>query len=199
MCVCVRACIIVCFSLSFFRFKPFTSLISLLALSCFGTSKKRPSFIWQTWVQGKSITQVHGAVIVIVYNAQANNLLSEWINANSGNLFSLIPHMRNAWQMSAVQAHQVIKFRFIRLISILIKTLTPPSPPPPYAIKGPRHLFCTHEEREMDRQREWGKRARNREGRDREKHFLSHSSSSSGGAIHHHSISWHLLITIVRD
>lgn len=52
--------------------------------------------------------------------------------------------------MSTVQPHRVIKFRFIRLISILIKTLTPP-----YAIKGPRHLFCTHEEREMDRWGEW--------------------------------------------
>lgn len=38
--------------------------------------------------------------------------------------------------MSTVQAHGVIKFRFIRLISILIKTLTPP-----YAIKNPRRLF----------------------------------------------------------
>lgn len=45
--------------------------------------------------------------------------------------------------MSAVQAHRVIKFRFIRLISILIKTLTPP-----YAIKGPRRPFCPHEERD---------------------------------------------------
>ncbi len=45
--------------------------------------------------------------------------------------------------MSTVQAHRVIKFRFIRLISILIKTLTPP-----YAIKGPRRSFLPHEERD---------------------------------------------------
>lgn len=39
--------------------------------------------------------------------------------------------------MSAVQAHQVIKFRFIRLISILIKTLTPPSSHPLTPSKAP--------------------------------------------------------------
>lgn len=59
--------------------------------------------------------------------------------------------------MSTVQAHRVIKFRFIRLISILIKTLTPP-----YAIKNPRRLFFPHGEREMDRSIEWT-RARERE------------------------------------
>lgn len=71
-----------------------------------------------------------------------SDLLSEGVNVNSENLFRFIPHMRIPWQMSTFQAHRVIKFRFIRLISILIKTLTPP-----YAIKGPRRLFSPHVER----------------------------------------------------
>lgn len=142
------------FSLLFFLFylSPFTSLIAFpssffIRVVSWSPHENVPSFVLLYClfrnVQGTSITQIHGVVIFIVYNAQASNLLSEWVNVDSENLFSFIPHMRIPWQMSTVQAHRVIKFRFIRLISIVIKTLTPP-----YAIKGPRRLFSSHEEQD---------------------------------------------------
>lgn len=76
---------------------------------------------------GESITQIHRVVVVIVYNAAAERSSVQMSRCEfGGKLFSFICHTRIAWKMSAVRAHWVIKFRFKRLISILIKTLTPP-------------------------------------------------------------------------
>lgn len=106
-------------------------------------TKGMPSFVLLSClfekVRGKSITQIHRVVFVIVYDKAARMSQCDF----SGPIFSFFPHMGILWRMSTVRAHRVIKFRFVRLISILIKTLTPP-----YAIKGPRHSFLPHEERD---------------------------------------------------
>ncbi len=60
-------------------------------------------------VQGKSITQIHRVVVVIVYHKAAKMSPCEFREP----IFSFIPHMRILWQMSTVQAHRVIKFRLI--------------------------------------------------------------------------------------
>lgn len=124
----------------------FSSCLSFLTL--FSPLKSTLSFVILYNIFGevpaKSITQMHGVVTVIVYKAREHYfVMSVWVNVNSENLFSFTPHMRILRQISTAQAHCVIKFRLIRLISILIKTLTPP-----YAIRGPRHLFSPHEGRD---------------------------------------------------
>lgn len=80
--------------------------------------------------------------------------------------------------MSTAQAHWVIKFIFIRLISILIKT-----PTPPYGIKGPGRLFSLREERDG-----WTQRMDKKEKKrvDREKKCPQPPQLS---AIHHCGIS----------
>lgn len=79
--------------------------------------------------------------------------------------------------MSTAQAHWVIKFRFIRLISILIKTLTPP-----YAIKDPRRLFVPREERDGQTQR-MDKSERKRKGQiDREEKMSSATAAERDSA-----------------
>lgn len=108
-------------------------------------------------LKGKS-TNTHG-LHNLEFSSRQSSVRMSRSEFNKPNCF--IPHIKISWQMCTVQAHRAIKFRFIRLISILIKTLTPP-----YAITDPRRLFFPHEEREMDRSME-RTRAREEKG-DRE-------------------------------
>lgn len=93
-------------------------------------------FIKETWLYihtCKAITQ----------HKQTSRRMSQ---CQISRVFSSFPRiLQILWQMSTVQAHWVVKSRFIRLMSILIKTLTPP-----YVIKGPRHLFSPREERQIE-------------------------------------------------
>lgn len=114
-------------------------------------------------VNGKS-TNTHG-LHNLEFSSKRSSVRMSRCEFREPNCF--IPHIKIPWQMSTVQAHRAIKFRFIRLISILIKTLTPP-----YAITDPRRLW----ERWIDlwKGQEQGKRKRT----DREEKKMSSATAA---------------------
>lgn len=73
--------------------------------------------------------------VSVIWNLTAHDFLT--IRRNN----PLRSSYESMWLMPTVQTLCVIKYRFVRLISILIKTLTPLC-----AIKDPRRLFSSYEE-----------------------------------------------------